>query len=233
MLVFAHRGSSGVAPENTLSAFSLALADKVDGIELDVQVIEGVAMVIHNNWLQGTTTGMGRLDQVSLDYCLTLDAGDGQKIPSLEQVLKLVAGQCLVNIEIKAHNAEEVVVAVAKKAVNEFGFKAEQLIISSFNLPALKRVGELAPEFPLGALTANIPLDYAAFAEQVQAKTIHLNRDFITPEFVDDSHKRGLKVYVYTVNYVEDIQLMLEMGVDGIFTDYPNRALDYLSSVEK
>lgn len=231
MLVFAHRGASSVAPENTLAAFQIAIDDKVDGIELDVQLVDGVAIVLHDRWLQKTTTGLGRLDQVSFEYCQTLDAGDGEKIPTLEQALQLIAGQCKVNIEIKALQAEHIIVSVAQKAVAEYGFKPEQIIISSFNAPALHTINQIAPEFPIGALTANIPLDYATFAEQLNAKTIHCDVGFINAEFVQDAHKRGLKVLVYTVNHIDDIESMRQIGVDGIFTDYPNRAIHYLANL--
>ncbi len=229
MKVIAHRGASGVAPENTLNAFRLALESGVHGIELDVQMVDGVAIVIHDRWIQKTTNGTGLTKEISLEYLRTLDAGGGQKVPTLKEVLILINGGCIVNIEMKAPGCELAVMADIDYALQELNFSYDQLLVSSFNHFSLQTIKQLNQHLKLGALTAALPLGYAEFASQLNAWSVNACIDFVDRNFVDDAHARGLEIWVYTVNQVEDIQAMLELGVDAIFTDYPSRALQYLN----
>lgn len=231
MQVIAHRGASGIAPENTITAFHLALDAGVDGIELDVQMVSGVAVVLHDRWLQKTTNGMGLTQDIDLAYLQSLDAGGGQCVPSLGDVLQFINGRCLVNIELKAPDCELAVLAEVEYALKALNFSAQQILISSFNHHSLLKIKRLAPELKIGALTANLPVSYAQFATDLQAWSVHCAIDFVNQAFVDDAHRRGLEVWVYTVNQVEDIDAMLKMGVDAIFTDYPSRSIQYLSSI--
>jgi len=101
MLIFAHRGASGIEPENTLRAIRSALDANVDGIEIDVHQVEDKLVVIHDRWLQRTTSGNGQLKHYSFEQLRALDAGHGEVIPTLDEVLALTANKCLVNIELK------------------------------------------------------------------------------------------------------------------------------------
>ncbi|WAJ70959.1 glycerophosphodiester phosphodiesterase [Catenovulum adriaticum] len=231
MQIIAHRGASGTAPENTITAFQLALDAGVSGIELDVQMVSGVAVVLHDRWLQKTTNGMGLTQDIDLAYLQSLDAGGGQSVPRLGDVLQLINGSCLVNIELKAPDCELAVLAEIEYALAALNFSVEQFLISSFNHHSLQKIKQLAPELKLGALTANLPLSYAQFATDIQAWSVHCAIDFIDQAFVDDAHQRGLQVWVYTVNQIEDIDAMLKLGVDAIFTDYPSRSIQYLNSI--
>ncbi|MCU4674840.1 glycerophosphodiester phosphodiesterase family protein [Catenovulum sp. 2E275] len=228
MKIIAHRGASGIAPENTLAAFRLALESGVDGIELDIQMVDGTAVVLHDRWLQKTTNGLGLTQQINLNYLQSLDAGGGQRVPTLKEVFTLINGACLINIELKAPDCELAVLADIDYALKQLNFKQDQFIISSFNHFSLRKINQLVPWLKLGALTANLPLEYAAFASQLNAFSVNACIDFIDQAFVDDAHQRGLEVWVYTVNQIEDIQAMLDLGVDAIFTDYPSRALQYI-----
>lgn len=231
MQVIAHRGASGIAPENTITAFHLALEAGVNGIELDVQMVGGVAVVLHDRWLQKTTNGTGLTQDIDLAYLQSLDAGGGQSVPKLSEVLQFINGRCLVNIELKAPDCEISVLAEIEHALTELHFLPEQILISSFNHHSLLKVKHLAPSINIGALTANLPVSYAQFATDLQAWSVHCAIDFINQAFVDDAHQRGLQVWVYTVNQVEDIDAMLKLGVDAIFTDYPSRSIQYLNSI--
>lgn len=223
MLVFAHRGASGTEPENTLRAIKAALDMNVDGIEIDIFEADNTLFVIHDRWLHRTTTGMGQIYHHKTAYLRSLDAGLGEKIPTLDEVLSLVAGKCILNIELKGVANIDLLFSSLDNALQNANVTVDNILLSSFNHPLLFNIHQQRPEFAIGALTANCPLDYAKFAEQLNAHSVHIDIDFINQAFVDDAHQRGLKVYVYTVNELDDIKAMKTLGVDGVFTNYPTR----------
>ncbi|NTS76874.1 glycerophosphodiester phosphodiesterase [Catenovulum sp. SM1970] len=225
MWIFAHRGASGHAPENTLKAIQLALDMNCHGIEIDVHEIEGELLVIHNRWLMETTNGDGHVHQHSLAHLRTLDAGHGQSIPTLREVLELIKGHCVVNIEVKSWATERAVLAEIEYAIKKLSFRNEQIILSSFNHQILAEAKRLRPATLIGALTSCIPLHYAKFAQELKAYSVNCCIDFVDRALVKDAHSRGIKVLVYTVNEEVDMKAMQALGVDGIFTNYPSRAV--------
>jgi len=233
MLIFAHRGASGVEPENTLRAIKSALDTNVDGIEIDIHEVDGKLLVIHDRWLHRTTSGTGQITQHDYQHLRTLDAGQGETIPTLDEVFSLVAGQCQINIELKGINNISLLYSYIDNAVNNKSLIIEDILISSFNHRLLYIINQQRPEFAIGALTACYPLDYAKFAEQLNAYSVHLDVDFISKHFVSDAHQRGLKVFVYTVDELEDIKAMKALGVDGIFSNFPTRSKSHLVHLGK
>ncbi len=229
MLIFAHRGASGTEPENTLLAINAALDAKVDGIEIDIYQVDDKLFVIHDRWLQRTTTGKGQILHHSYEYLRSLDAGKGETIPTLDEVLALVAGQCTINLEFKGVDDISLLFSYLDEAITTSKFTAENILLSSFNHHLLANIHQHRAEFALGALTACYPLEYAKFAEQLNAYSVHLDVDFISEHFVADAHKRGLKVFVYTVDEFEDIDAMKALGVDGIFSNFPARAKSHIA----
>ncbi|MGX5174775.1 glycerophosphodiester phosphodiesterase [Aliikangiella sp. IMCC44653] len=225
MLVFAHRGDSAHHPENTLASFDAALCMNVDGIEIDIRMVESELVVFHDRWLQGKTNGRGRISERTLAEIRSLDAGKGQKIPTLWETLALVNGRCLVNIELKS---ERIVVPVLKqlnRALAKLNFEPNQFLISSFNHHLLQEIKLLDYQWRIAPLTASLPIDYAAFASRLCAYSVHVDLDFVNQPFIDDAHHRGLKVFVYTVDEEDDILDLHRMQVDGIFTNYPTRSM--------
>ncbi|WP_421237828.1 glycerophosphodiester phosphodiesterase [Aeromonas jandaei] len=225
MQIIAHRGASGLTPENTLKAMAKALELGAPAIEIDVQAADGELWVFHDRRLERCTNGKGVLTEQSRSYLEQLDAGEGESIPTLWQVMSLIAGRCELHIELKGANTADTVVALTKRAENELGFTANQWVVSSFHHPELARFATLRPDIRIGALTANLPLELAHFAEKLGAWSINCDVDFIDAALVDDAHRRGLKVLVYTVDHLADQQLLAAMGVDGIFTNRPDRFL--------
>lgn len=226
MLVFAHRGASGTEPENTLRAIKAALDVNCDGIEIDIFEADQTLFVIHDRWLHRTTTGSGQIYQHNTDYLRSLDAGLGEKIPTLDEVLALVNGQCVLNIELKGVNNINLLFSSLDNALKNTAMTVKNILISSFNHPLLQTLHQQRPEFAIGALTASCPFDYAKFAKQLNAYSVHIDIDFINQAFVDDAHQRGLKVFVYTLDELEDIKAMKSLGVDGIFTNFPEQFSD-------
>ena len=230
MQIIAHRGASGDYPENTLLAIEQAILQGADAVEIDVFAVDGELIVIHDHHLARTTNGSGSIYQHSLAQLQQLDAGLGQRIPTLWQVLQLLAPTPLwLNIELKGDNTVGPLLTLLERAERELQFDVNRLLISSFNHHLLVALKQQRPALKLGALTASLPIDYAAFARQLQVYSVHCDVSFINQAFVDDAKARGLKVYVYTVDQADDIARMRQYGVDGIFSNYPAKARQQLT----
>lgn len=232
MLIFAHRGASADAPENTLLAITEALAQQADGIEIDVYQVERSLIVIHDKWLHRTTNGHGQISDFTLSELRQLDAGKGEKIPTLDEVLDLVAGKTRINIEVKGLTNIDLLLEVYVKAMNDWNFSREQIIISSFDHHLLKNLKSLEPDMLIGALTANNPIDYALFAENLGAYSVNADVSFLDQAFVNDAHQRGLKVYAYTVDQPADLKTLFNWGLDGVFCNAPALAKTYINSLQ-
>lgn len=183
MLVFAHRGASGTEPENTLRAIKAALDMKIDGIEIDIYEADNTLFVIHDRWLHRTTTGVGQISHHKTEYLRSLDAGLGEKIPTLDEVLSLIDGQCVLNIELKGIDNIDLLFSSLDNALQNSNLTVDNILLSSFNHPLLHNIHQQRPEFAIGALIASCPLDYAAFAEQLNAYSVHIDSDFINQAF--------------------------------------------------
>jgi glycerophosphoryl diester phosphodiesterase len=223
MLIFAHRGASGYAPENTLAAFDKALALSAEAIELDVHNVEGELMVFHDRQLAGKSNGRGLIHQQTLENLSKLSV-QGEPIPSLWQVLTLVAARCIVNIELKGIGCVAPFIAMYTKAIEELNFKPEQLLASSFNHLYLAQVKHTLPQCHVAPLLAGVPLNLAQVGTELNAYSINLDIGFINQALITDAHARGLKVYVYTVDDGDDIRALKHLNVDGIFSNYPDKA---------
>jgi len=221
MKVFAHRGASGNYPENTKSAIKAALDIEVNGIEVDLQSAKDAYVVIHDSWLDRTTNGQGKVSNYTLAQLKSLDAGQGEQIPSLQDLFSWNNHQTLLNIELKHTFELAKLVSTINYNLSNGKISKENLLISSYDHHQLKFMKHELSWLKIGALTSSIPLDYAKFAQDLNAFSIHIDKDFINQNFVNDAHQRGLKVYAYTVDKIEDIKLMYELGVNGIFTNFP------------
>lgn len=211
-------------PENTLRSFSKALEMGADMIEFDVFLLpSGELVVFHDRHLDRTTDGHGLLVHHSFRELRKLDAGKGEKIPTLDEVLDLVDKRVPVIIEIKNTGAAQAVAQTIERYVQQSGWRYEQFIVSSFHHPQLYEFKHVhAPHVAVVASTAVVPLRYAAFVEDLQAIAITPDIEAIDQAFVDDAHRRGLKVFTWTIDSYEDTSLMQHLGVDAIFTNAPD-----------
>ncbi len=221
MICFGHRGAKGHEPENTLLSVETGLKLGADWIEVDVYAVEGRLPVIHDDRLERTTNGEGFVMEQSLSYLRSLDAGKGQRIPFLEEVMDLIGDRAGLNIELKGPATAGPVVAAAEEYIRHHGWNYDRLLISSFDHTQLKDVKKLNPRFKTGALLSRIPWRYARCAEKLSAYSVNTSRRAVNRKFVEDAHQRGLKMFVYTVNSREEIDRLRQLGADGIFTDYP------------
>ncbi len=223
MLKIGHRGACGHAPENTLLSIRKALDFGVDGFEFDIQMSrDGHPVVIHDPTLERTTNATGKVADYTLAELQTFNAGQGEKIPSLADVFKLVDGRCRLFIELKAHDCNA---AVAKLIGHYIGknWRYDQIFVCAFDHFQLLGIKRLDPHINTCALMAAIPINLAESASQAGAMAFnpcihHMNR-----ALVDDAHWRGLKVFAWTCNALSDIELARSYGVDGVISDYPDR----------
>ncbi len=223
MIKIGHRGAMGYAPENTLLSFKKAIPFS-DMVELDVYVCKtGEVVVFHDHRLERCTNGSGYVMDKTFTELRTLDAGQGQQIPTLEEVLDLIDNQVAINIELKGPGTAGPVFKIVDQYVKAGQYSLDRFVISSFNHPELLAFKTLAPQISIGCLISIIPVDLAAIAETVKADYLNVSGEFISQELVDDAHRRGLKVLVWTVNELDDIDYIKSLGVDGIFSNYPDR----------
>ncbi len=239
MKIIAHRGASGEFPENSLLAFEQAIQQGADGIELDIHFHQQSQqfIVIHDAYLDKTTKASGHYAYYSLEQLTAISLGQEQYLVTLEQALAQIAGRLVVNIELKSSTAEQVqltneITALAKilqQAVAKHNFNKRQFIISSFNHKAVACCKQLT-NFTTAALIAHCPADDAQFSQSLGCDYVNADVTCINKSLVDDAHQRGLLVWIYTVDRKEDIFLCQQLGVDGIFTNFPKTTRKILES---
>lgn len=236
-LCIAHRGASGHAPEHTRAAFELALEMGAQMIELDVQLSADDALVVfHDADVSRTTNGSGKVRELSLEQLRTLDAGSwfgarfaGERILTLEEVLELVAGRVALNVEIKSPREDgSILIPKLIAALEHFGVLATT-IISSFDWWLLGDVRAANDQVRLGLLWSDplIPWPWDR-ALKLQAAHLHPLWAVASRDRVDEAHAHGMWVNAWTVNDLPTMAELIQMGVDGIITDYPDRLLQLL-----
>ncbi|MEM6614863.1 MAG: glycerophosphodiester phosphodiesterase family protein, partial [Cyanobacteria bacterium P01_C01_bin.72] len=156
MLCIGHRGAMGHEPENTLLSIRKAIALGADGIEVDVYNLEGHLIVIHDRDLSRTTNGKGYLDHSSFAYVRSLDAGKGEQVPTLAEVLATVNRQVLINIELKGRNTARLLVELIQ-AYYDQGWQYSDFVVSSFDHEQLNQVKQITPEITTGMLLYGLP----------------------------------------------------------------------------
>jgi glycerophosphoryl diester phosphodiesterase len=225
-LVIGHRGARGHAPENTLLAIERGIALGAHAVEFDVQLHpSGALLLLHDLTLQRTTNGRGALRGCSYETLRALDAGEGEKIPTLDEALELIAQRVIVNVELKTSEGTAAAVAAVLRRFIGKGWPAQRFLVSSFDLPELRQFKRIAPEIPVGALLGGVPLDLAACATELEAVSLNISAEFLDAQLIADAKARGLKIYVYTVNESTEIAALRVLGIDGVFTDFPDRAV--------
>ncbi|MDP2683905.1 MAG: glycerophosphodiester phosphodiesterase family protein [bacterium] len=224
ILKIGHRGACGYEPENTLISFQKAIELNVDMVELDVHLsINNDIIVMHDETVNRTTNGTGYVKQQTLSELRQLSAGKGEKIPTLEQTLNLINKRVKLNIELKGLNTAKPTTELIMKYVKQNNWKYQDFLVSSFNANELLEFFKILPQINIGVIYNKVPNDYIKLAQKLNAYSINLSQEFITQKLIDDIHNHGLKVLVYTVNHNEDIKKIKSMGIDGIFSDYPDR----------
>ena len=232
-LVWAHRGASGYAPENTLAAFEKAVELGADGVELDIQLTkDDEIVVIHDEKIDRTSDGKGWVKDYTLEelrgfnYNRTKPEYEHADIPTMREVFELLKPTGLfINIEIKTgvffyDKIEEKILALTKEMDME-----DRVCYSSFNHYTVKRIHELKPDAEVGFLYADGPIDMPSYGEKYGVNALHpalYNLQY--DGFIKECKEKGLKLNVWTVNEKEHMQLCCKYGVNAIITNYPDIA---------
>jgi len=234
--VFAHRGGAKWAPENTIAAFRKCKEKNVYGIELDIQRCKtGELVVIHDEDLKRTTGGSGLIKDTTYADLSKLDAGSwfdaqykDERVPLLADVLKLLDGKVVLNIEIK--NTPVAYPGIEDdllKVLADYKYP-QTIIISSFDHEVLKRLHEKSSNYAIALLGDPILCDIGRYAKTVGATAWHPYFGSMRKDVIDTAHKSLLKVNVWTPNKPSEWEQLISQGVDGIVTDDPEALCQYI-----
>jgi len=216
--IIGHRGARGLEPENTVRSFRKALELGVDYIECDVHMTkDGHIVLMHDHTVDRTTNGSGPVNSFTFDEIRKLDAGKGETIPTLQELLDLVRGKVKLHIELKDESATEPTVGLVEKN----GMVGE-VFLTSGKTETLKRVRELNASISMEHIFGDPPDDGIARALSVGAKRVSCHISHLTREFVQKAHENGLHVIAWPPNSVEEAKKAVEYGADLICTDRPD-----------
>ncbi len=241
-VIFAHRGASTYAPENTLAAFRAAIEQGADAIELDAKLTrDGEVVVFHDSTLKRITGIEGRVNRFRLAELKAMDAGSffspefrGEKIPTLGEVFGEIGSNLLINVELTNYNSpgdnlvEKVIEAVEQHQI------ADRLLFSSFDPRNLLRIRRYLPETPVAILA--LPgiagfINRSWFGRRIAPKIVHPFHTDVGLSYIRKQHHIGRRVHTWTVNEREVIRNLFLAGIDGIFTDDPKLAREALSTI--
>jgi len=216
--VIGHRGAAGLEPENTLRSVRRAIELGVDRVEVDVRVSrDGRLVIMHDETVDRTTNGHGYIRELTLNELRSLDAGMGEKIPTLEEILEFTMGKAKLEIELKVPEATEPTIQLIEELNAE-----NDVIVISFIHELLDRVYDLNPNIKTGALFFDVPKVILRIALKVHASSIHVYYRNVNSELVREAHKSGLEVAVWNPNRIEEMREMIGLGVDAIGSDRPD-----------
>ncbi len=223
-LVIGHRGARGHLAENTLPSIAKALDLGVDGVEIDVfQCASGELVVFHDKTLDKLTNATGYIEALDLDSIQRIEVLNGFTIPTLNEVLDLINGRVVLNIELKGSNTALKTHELLQNYFEREEWSQEKILISSFDWDELKLFRSVNKEVPIAVLTEDDPLDALAVGLELKAVAINPNFKSLNSDVVSKIHEKGFEIYTWTVNEVDDINLIRSLGVEAIITDFPER----------
>lgn len=240
--IFAHRGASAYAPENTVEAFALAMEQGADGIELDVQMTkDDQVVVIHDETIDRVSDGTGAVRDYTLEelkkfhFSNHMENYENAVIPTLKEVLDLIkSSSMLLNIELKTGiywypNLEEKTMELVKEAGME-----DRVIYSSFNHYSIKKILELNPHAECAFLYSDVILNVDKYAKNAGVCGLHPAVYHLKmAEFLKEYQESGLKVRVWTVNKKEDMEKFIKADLEAVITNYPDKALEIRNVLQK
>jgi len=225
--IMGHRGASAYEPENTLRAIRRALDLGVTAVEVDVQLTrDGELAVIHDSTVDRTTNGTGFVRDFTLAALKRLDAGRGEAVPSLAEVVEEVAGRAYLAVELKHPEAAPAVL----RFLQDRGIFAQAQVISFWH-PVVKALKEAESRLHTGVLLVGCPADPVGLARAALADALVLHYAYVTPELVAAAHAAGLLVFIWNIDDVETLKPYLAMHVDGIGSNRPDVLVEYVRNL--
>ncbi len=236
MLIVAHRGSSGRAPENTLAAFEMALEQGSDMIECDVRLTKDEEVVVfHDRTLDRTTNGKGPIEEQTLEELKRLDAGSwfssrfsGERIPTLCEALRLLENRAFLNIELKAdsrtHRRHDLLEEQVLRAVKNQQAES-RVFLGSFNHRLVRVIKERNPQLMTAVIykaTRDFPFRPSRLVTRAKADAFVCGRWWLRSRLLTDVQDHHIPIFVYTVNRENDVKKMARLNVDGVITNFPD-----------
>jgi len=222
MIIIGHRGAAALEPENTLLSIKRAIDIGVDAIEIDVHLSKDKELVvIHDATVDRTTNGTGPVSGYSVQEIKRLDAGKGEAIPTLQEVIDLIDKRVMLIIELKEEGTEGSVVDLLGRN-NLF----DKSCVISFWHRLVKTVKAMDSRIKTGVLLVGSPVD-ACVATQASADTLVMKYTFVDRELVEMAHEKGLKVFIWNIDDRELLRPYVDMGVDAIGTNDPRVLVEY------
>ena len=231
--IIAHRGFSGIAPENTIVAFQKAIECKADYFELDVHKTKNDSIVvIHNSSVDKTSSNSKKGEIAKMNYrdLATVKVGysekfgnkyENEKIPTLREALELAKGKIKVCIEVKVYGAEKEIL----KIIYDLGVE-DDVIIFSFYYPVLAKIRQLDKNISILFLINKADKMTIDYAKIIESNAIGVGYETtVTKEYLNFAHKNGIEVWKWTVNEEDEMQQLIDLGLDGLITDFPDKAL--------
>ncbi len=221
-MIIGHRGAAALEPENTLLSIERAMDIGVDAVEIDVHLSKDKELVvIHDATVDRTTNGTGPVSSYTVQEIKRLDAGKGEAIPTLQEVIDLIDKQVLLIIELKEEGTERSVVDLLVR--NNLFDKA---CVISFWHRLVKTVKEMDGRIKTGVLLVGSPVD-ACIAAQASADALVMKYSFVDRELVKMAHEKGLKVFIWNIDDQDLLKPYVDMGVDAIGTNDPRVLAKY------
>ena len=218
-----HRGAMGHETENTIASVKKALSLNVDMIEIDVFVIKsGELVVFHDEILDSLTDTSGKIEDFTWEELKKVVVKGNHQIPKLAEVIETINQKVPLNIELKGKNTAKPTFELLQTFYKK-GWKKDDFIISSFLWDELETFRKLDADIAIAVLTEENPLEAIAMGKKLKAEAINPWWKTLTKENVKQLHEEGFKIYTYTVNAPDDIKTVSELGVDGIFCNFPER----------
>lgn len=228
--IFGHRGCT-YEPENTLRSIKKAIDLGVDGVEIDVRKCKsGEIVVIHDDKVDRTTNGKGYVKDFNLKDLKKLDAGKGEKIPTLEEIINFIKEpknkkNIKLIIELKEKNLEKGIIKIIEK--NKF---IGNVIIISFYHQSIKNIKKYNNKIKVGILFVETPVNVINLAKDVNADFLFPNFKYVDNNLIKNAHKNKLKVFVWNIDDVENLEKMLKIKVNGIGSNKPDILTNYLKN---
>ena len=235
--ITAHRGASGLAPENTMASVVLAMKIGAHFSEIDVQeTADGELILLHDNSLNRTTDRDGNIWEQNLSDLQGVDAGSwfspqfaGEPVPTFEQIVDTVKDKMKLNIELKMNGHQQKLAARVVDLIQRKNF-ISQCIVTSFDREEIRVVKNLDPAIKTGYIFSKMPDEDLWTGE---FDLISVNHKLVTAELVRNAHKAGKEVHVWTVNKAEEMKKLIDLGVDNIITNYPDVLKKVLKEKDK
>ena len=222
MIIMGHRGAAALEPENTLLSIGRAIEIGVDAVEIDVRLNKDKeVVVIHDSTVDRTTDGTGPICAFTVEEMKKLDAGKGQPIPTLQEVIEFIGNKVILVIELKEGGTVRRVLELIK--MNNLG---DTVYVISFWHRLVKSIKEMDSRIKTGVLLMGCPVD-TCIATQASADALVMNFAFVDMKFVQTAHKEGLKVFVWNIDRRDFLKPYADMGVDGIGTNDPRVLCEY------